>query len=60
MSVAVVIVAGGAGFRAGGELPKQKQLIGGRPVIWWTLKAIADQPGVSNVQTVIGGEHGTF
>ena len=39
MSVAVVIVAGGAGFRAGGDLPKQYQLIGGRPVIWWTLKA---------------------
>jgi 2-C-methyl-D-erythritol 4-phosphate cytidylyltransferase/2-C-methyl-D-erythritol 2,4-cyclodiphosphate synthase len=58
MSVAVVIVAGGAGFRAGGELPKQYQFIGGRPVIWWTLKAFADHPGVSHVQTVIGADHG--
>ncbi len=58
MSVAVVIVAGGAGFRAGGELPKQYQLIGGRPVIWWTLKAFVDHPGVSHVQTVIGAGHG--
>ncbi len=58
MSVAVVIVAGGAGFRAGGELPKQYQLIGGRPVIWWTLKAFVDHPGVSHVQTVIGVDHG--
>ena len=58
MSVAVVIVAGGAGFRAGGELPKQYQLIGGRPVIWWTLKAFTDHPGVSHVQTVIGANHG--
>ena len=57
MSVAVVIVAGGAGFRAGGELPKQYQLIGGRPVIWWTLKAFAGHPGVSHVQTVIGAGH---
>ncbi len=57
MSVAVVIVAGGAGFRAGGELPKQYQLIGGRPVIWWTLKAFAEHPGVSHVQTVIGAGH---
>lgn len=57
MSVAVVIVAGGSGFRAGGELPKQYQLIGGRPVIWWTLKAFADHPGVFHVQTVIGAEH---
>lgn len=57
MSVAVVIVAGGAGFRAGGELPKQYQLIGGRPVIWWTLKAFLEHPGVSHVQTVIGAGH---
>ena len=60
MSVAVVIVAGGAGFRAGGELPKQYQLIGGRPVIWWTLKAFVDHPGVSHVQTVIGAGHGSL
>ncbi len=60
MSVAVVIVAGGSGFRAGGELPKQYQLIGGRPVIWWTLKAFADHPGISHVQTVIGAEHDGF
>ena len=61
MSVAVVIVAGGAGFRAGGELPKQYQLIGGRPVIWWTLKAFVDHPGVSHVQTVIAtGHEGLF
>jgi 2-C-methyl-D-erythritol 4-phosphate cytidylyltransferase/2-C-methyl-D-erythritol 2,4-cyclodiphosphate synthase len=58
MSVAVVIVAGGAGFRAGGELPKQYQLIGGRPVIWWTLKAFIDHPRISHVQTVIGVDHG--
>ncbi len=57
MSVAVVIVAGGSGFRAGGELPKQYQLIGGRPVIWWTLKAFVDHPGISHVQTVIGEGH---
>lgn len=57
MSVAVVIVAGGAGFRAGGELPKQYQLIGGKPVIWWTLKAFAEHPGISHVQTVIGAGH---
>jgi 2-C-methyl-D-erythritol 4-phosphate cytidylyltransferase/2-C-methyl-D-erythritol 2,4-cyclodiphosphate synthase len=60
MSVAVVIVAGGAGFRAGGERPKQYQLIGGRPVLWWTLKTFVDHPGVSHVQTVIGADHGHF
>jgi 2-C-methyl-D-erythritol 4-phosphate cytidylyltransferase/2-C-methyl-D-erythritol 2,4-cyclodiphosphate synthase len=57
MTVAAVVVAGGSGLRAGGEKPKQYQLIGGRPVIWWTLKAFLDHPGVSHVQTVIGEGH---
>src|SRR6185295_8289222 len=59
-SVAAVIVAGGAGVRVGGDLPKQYQLIGGRPVIWWTLKAFVDHPGISHVQTVIGADHGSL
>jgi 2-C-methyl-D-erythritol 4-phosphate cytidylyltransferase / 2-C-methyl-D-erythritol 2,4-cyclodiphosphate synthase len=57
MSIAAVIVAAGSGFRAGGEMPKQYQLIGGRPVIWWTCKAFADHPGISRVQAVIGAGH---
>lgn len=57
MTVAAVIVAGGSGLRAGGEIPKQYQIVGGRPVIWWTLKAFADHPGVDIVQPVIGQGH---
>jgi 2-C-methyl-D-erythritol 4-phosphate cytidylyltransferase/2-C-methyl-D-erythritol 2,4-cyclodiphosphate synthase len=57
MTVAAVIVAGGSGLRAGGEKPKQYQLIGGKPVIWWTCKAFLDHPGVDHVQTVIGEGH---
>ncbi|HUR43045.1 MAG TPA: bifunctional 2-C-methyl-D-erythritol 4-phosphate cytidylyltransferase/2-C-methyl-D-erythritol 2,4-cyclodiphosphate synthase [Aestuariivirga sp.] len=57
MTVAAVIVAGGSGLRAGGETPKQYQLIGGKPMIWWTLKAFAEHPGVSYVQPVIGEGH---
>ena len=57
MTVAAVIVAGGSGLRAGGEKPKQYQLIGGKPVIWWTLKAFLDHPGISHVQAVIGEGH---
>lgn len=57
MTVAAVIVAGGSGLRAGGETPKQYQLIGGKPVIWWTLKAFAEHPGISHVQPVIGEDH---
>jgi 2-C-methyl-D-erythritol 4-phosphate cytidylyltransferase / 2-C-methyl-D-erythritol 2,4-cyclodiphosphate synthase len=57
MTVAAVIVAGGSGLRAGGEKPKQYQLIGGRPVIWWTCRAFLDHPAVSHVQAVIGEGH---
>ena len=57
MTVAAVVVAGGSGLRAGGEKPKQYQMIGGRPVIWWTLKAFLDHPGVDHVQPVIGEGH---
>jgi 2-C-methyl-D-erythritol 4-phosphate cytidylyltransferase / 2-C-methyl-D-erythritol 2,4-cyclodiphosphate synthase len=57
MSVAAVIVAGGSGLRAGGEKPKQYQIIGGKPVIWWTLQAFLNHPGISHVQVVIGTGH---
>jgi 2-C-methyl-D-erythritol 4-phosphate cytidylyltransferase/2-C-methyl-D-erythritol 2,4-cyclodiphosphate synthase len=57
MTVAAVIVAAGSGQRAGGECPKQYQPIGGRPVIWWTLKAFLDHPGISHIQPVIGEDH---
>ncbi|MBC8037430.1 MAG: bifunctional 2-C-methyl-D-erythritol 4-phosphate cytidylyltransferase/2-C-methyl-D-erythritol 2,4-cyclodiphosphate synthase [Rhizobiales bacterium] len=57
MTVAAVIVAGGSGLRAGGEIPKQYQLIGGRPVLWWTLKAFAEHPAIDHVQPVIGEGH---
>jgi 2-C-methyl-D-erythritol 4-phosphate cytidylyltransferase / 2-C-methyl-D-erythritol 2,4-cyclodiphosphate synthase len=57
MSVVAVIVAGGSGLRAGGSLPKQYQLVGGKPVIRWTLEAFLSHPLISNVQTVIGIGH---
>ena len=57
MTIAAVIVAGGSGLRAGGGKPKQYQLIGGKPVIWWTLKAFLDHPGITRVQPVIGEGH---
>lgn len=57
MTVAAVIVAGGSGLRAGGEKPKQYQLIGGRPVIWWTCRAFLEHPAVAHVQPVIGEGH---
>lgn len=57
MTVAAVIVAGGSGLRAGGERPKQYQVIGGKPVIWWTCRAFLDHPAIDHVQAVIGAGH---
>src|SRR6185295_13010629 len=37
-----IIVAGGSGTRMGGEIPKQFQLLRGKPVLWHTLKAFTD------------------
>ncbi len=57
MAVMAVIVAGGSGIRAGGSLPKQYQLIGGKPVIRWTLEAFLSHPMITGVQAVIGHGH---
>ena len=38
----VIIVAGGKGLRAGGEIPKQFQPIGGKPVLMRTIEAFYD------------------
>jgi 2-C-methyl-D-erythritol 4-phosphate cytidylyltransferase/2-C-methyl-D-erythritol 2,4-cyclodiphosphate synthase len=41
MKMAFLIVAAGRGSRAGGELPKQYQMLAGRPLLAWTLDAAA-------------------
>jgi 2-C-methyl-D-erythritol 4-phosphate cytidylyltransferase / 2-C-methyl-D-erythritol 2,4-cyclodiphosphate synthase len=43
MRTAAIIVAGGRGERAGGELPKQYKLLMGRPVIGWSVLAMIDE-----------------
>ena len=54
--VAAVIVAGGRGVRAGGEVPKQYRHIGGDPVIRSALAAFAGHPQIEAVQPVIHAE----
>ena len=39
MSVTVIIAASGSGLRMGGDMPKQFQLLGGKPVLAHTLEA---------------------
>lgn len=51
--VAAIVVAGGRGLRAGGDLPKQYKKIAGIPVIRRTLMAFAAHPDIALVQPVI-------
>jgi 2-C-methyl-D-erythritol 4-phosphate cytidylyltransferase/2-C-methyl-D-erythritol 2,4-cyclodiphosphate synthase len=60
MSVAAIIVAGGSGQRAGGLLPKQYQMVAGKPILRWTLEAFLSHPLVTRIQTVIGQGHETL
>lgn len=51
MSIAAIIVAAGRGTRAGGDLPKQWQLLCGKPVIWHTFNAL--RPHVNAIVVVL-------
>ncbi len=53
MSTIALIVAAGRGQRFGGALPKQYQLLAGRPILAWTLAAFDRHPQVTGVRTVI-------
>jgi 2-C-methyl-D-erythritol 4-phosphate cytidylyltransferase/2-C-methyl-D-erythritol 2,4-cyclodiphosphate synthase len=50
---AALIVAAGRGLRAGGELPKQYQLIGGMSVLERTIRALREAVGVAHAVVVI-------
>jgi 2-C-methyl-D-erythritol 4-phosphate cytidylyltransferase / 2-C-methyl-D-erythritol 2,4-cyclodiphosphate synthase len=52
-AVAAIVVAGGRGVRAGGELPKQYRMIGGVPVLRRSLLAFTSHPEIQLVQPVI-------
>ena len=53
MSLAALIVAAGHGTRAGGDLPKQWQVLAGARVIDRTVAAFADHPAVGRIVVVI-------
>jgi 2-C-methyl-D-erythritol 4-phosphate cytidylyltransferase/2-C-methyl-D-erythritol 2,4-cyclodiphosphate synthase len=54
--VAVLVVAAGRGERAGGVLPKQYAPLLGKPILRWALDAFVQDPKVTLVQVVIGGD----
>lgn len=56
MDVAALIVAAGRGDRAGGGTPKQYRLLLGKPVLAWSLDALA-RAGVENIVVAIDAAH---
>lgn len=53
MSIAAIIVAAGRGERAGGTVPKQRRMLGSRPVFEWSLEAFVKHPGINECVLVV-------
>src|SRR5690554_5783962 len=51
--LSVIIVAGGRGARAGGELPKQFRSVGGKPMLMRTLEAFYDYDSKLRIVVVL-------
>lgn len=56
MRVAALVLAAGRGVRAGGEVPKQFQLLAGEPVLRHALRRLAGHPRITEVRAVIGAD----
>ncbi|MBI5342801.1 MAG: 2-C-methyl-D-erythritol 4-phosphate cytidylyltransferase [Deltaproteobacteria bacterium] len=48
-NVIAIAVAGGAGKRMGGEMPKQFLLLGGRPILDLALSSLAASPHIDGI-----------
>jgi len=57
MKKAAIIVAGGSGSRMGGEVPKQFQLIGSKPIVLWSLDAFYSYDPEIHLILVIPQDH---
>ncbi|HRE43619.1 MAG TPA: 2-C-methyl-D-erythritol 4-phosphate cytidylyltransferase, partial [Terricaulis sp.] len=56
MTSAALIVAAGRGQRAGAELPKQYSVLGGKPVLAWSIDAFV-AAGVDEIFVAIDPAH---
>ncbi len=54
MTVTALIVAAGKGERAGGGVPKQYRMLGGKPVLRWAVESLARHSAVQSTRVVIG------
>ncbi len=53
MKIGVVIVAGGKGLRAGGDVPKQLQMLGTRRVFEWSVDTCISHPAIDQTVLVV-------
>ncbi|WP_084580881.1 bifunctional 2-C-methyl-D-erythritol 4-phosphate cytidylyltransferase/2-C-methyl-D-erythritol 2,4-cyclodiphosphate synthase [Sphingomonas azotifigens] len=51
---AAILLAAGSGTRAGGSVPKQYALLGGKPLLAYAHQALRSHPKIDAVLTVIG------
>ena len=56
MTIAAIIVAAGRGVRAGGEVPKQWQMLAGEPVLTHSVRAFAKVAAVDQIVLVLHGD----
>jgi 2-C-methyl-D-erythritol 4-phosphate cytidylyltransferase/2-C-methyl-D-erythritol 2,4-cyclodiphosphate synthase len=57
VTIAALIVAAGSGERFGGSLPKQYLPLGGKPVLWWSVRCFLTHPRIDRVVVVIAPDH---
>ncbi|OSZ70471.1 bifunctional 2-C-methyl-D-erythritol 4-phosphate cytidylyltransferase/2-C-methyl-D-erythritol 2,4-cyclodiphosphate synthase [Sphingomonas sp. IBVSS1] len=56
MRIGALIVAAGAGIRAGGGMPKQYRDVSGQPLLRHAVTGLLNHPGIANVTVVINPE----
>jgi len=60
LSATALIVAAGRGTRAGGDLPKQYNMVAGRALLDWTLEAMLSHSRISQVVVVTNPQDQTL
>jgi len=53
MTTTALIVAAGTGERAGGGMPKQFRMLGGKPVLRWAAESVIRHPAVQSTRVVV-------
>lgn len=48
-----IILAGGSGMRAGGDVPKQFQTLEGIPMLWWSVRAFHKEDENTHIRLVM-------